>query len=148
MSARVGQPLLIGAGIAIAAALAIAANRMRWPVMGTITSPFGAPRASGPHNGVDIAAPIGTPVRAPFAGTVLDVYTHPRGGLSLILRMENGMTAGFAHLGTVAVAEGDSVGKGVTLGTVGVTGVTTGPHLHFTLRNLDGAYVDPEIYLG
>lgn len=131
----------IGVGAAIA--LAVAARRMRWPVLGTITSRFGEPRPSGPHNGVDIAAPEGTPIRAPFAGKVESTYYDDRGGNSVIMQLDNGYRAGFAHLASVAVQPGAAIGKGVIIGTVGSTGNSTGPHLHYTLK-IDGAFVDPE----
>jgi murein DD-endopeptidase MepM/ murein hydrolase activator NlpD len=131
-------------GIGTAIALAIAYSRMRWPVLGRITSKFGEPRPSGPHNGVDIAAPIGTPVRAPFTGVVTFTGYTERGGNTVVMELENGYRAGFAHLSRIDVATGDAVGKGVVIGAVGSTGTSTGPHLHYTLKR-DGEWVDPEI---
>lgn len=136
----------IGLGAAIA--VAIAASRMRWPVLGTVSSKFGwrthpLTGVESFHNGVDIEAPTGTPVRAPFEGVVESVYWNDAGGNAVILQLANGYRAGFAHLNSVAVAQGASVGKGVVIGTVGATGAVTGPHLHYTLKK-DGDWVDPE----
>lgn len=137
----------IGIGAAI---LAVAASRKRmpWPVVGAITSPFGPRRhpiteVVSFHNGVDIAAPVGTPVRAPVASRVMSVYYHPAGGNTVILQLENGYRAGFAHLDRVDVVSGQLLDAAAQIGTVGATGQVTGPHLHYTLHDGD-AYVNPE----
>lgn len=94
------------------------------------------------HNGIDLSAPVGTPVYAPDSGTVSQVYTHPRGGLTLVLLLEDGTRAGFGHLDSVDVVPGEPVVRGETVARVGATGVVTGPHVHFTLSR-NGQYLDP-----
>jgi len=110
-----------------------------WPLTGRITSGFGwrpDPFGSGRrefHNGIDIAARMGTPVRASMGGRVsaagfdnvlgnFIVITHPRGYRTL-----------YAHLSRIRVRQGAYVGTGQHIGDVGSTGRSTGPHLHFTV---------------
>lgn len=132
-------------GLAVAAAFAAGVG-MVWPAVGRITSLFGEERPTGPHNGIDIALPVGTPVVAPFGGVVSEVFTTDRGGVSLALELSNGLRAAFAHLSGYAVALGDVVERGQVVAYSGNTGNTTGPHLHFTLKDR-GVYVDPLAYL-
>lgn len=113
-----------------------------------VTSPFGAPRASGPHNGVDLRAAVGTPVRACGRGHVVKADTFPEegsdsGGFEIIVQLENGFRCGYAHLSSVGVVVGSVVEAGEVIGLTGATGQVTGPHLHFTLRSPDGARLDP-----
>lgn len=133
-------------GVVLAAVAAMGARRFLWPVQGRITSSFGEEREAGPHNGIDIAAPVGTPILAPGAGIVSDVFVTDRGGNQLMIDTADGFRFGFAHLDDVDVSAGDAVARGQRVGTVGVTGHTTGPHLHFTMR-LNDALVDPLQYL-
>lgn len=123
-----------------------------WPVNGRISSRFGprvAPisNASTDHNGVDIAVPIGTPVKAPADGKVISVYTHERGGKSLIVQHADGWKTGYAHLNDWSVKVGDQVKQGDVIAHSGNTGNSGGPHLHFTMTNGVGQKVDPEQYL-
>lgn len=131
------------AGGALLLALAYAARRMPWPVAGAvITSGFKTPDRPT-HNGVDIRAAVGTPILAPFAGVVTERYTHERGGRSLVVHLDNGLRAGFAHLSEWVASVGDRFRAGDLLGYTGNTGTTTGPHLHYTLSR-DGMPLDPE----
>jgi murein DD-endopeptidase MepM/ murein hydrolase activator NlpD len=124
--------------------------RFTWPVEGRVTSPFGnrthpvTGAVNSFHNGIDIAAPIGTSIYAPMRGTVMSVFTTDGGGLSLILQHPNGWRTGYAHLNRVLVAMGEEVIQGEVIAEVGNTGRSTGPHLHFTMRNASGQYVDPQ----
>lgn len=126
--------------------------RMIWPVRGRITSYFG-PRPDpftgdiSYHNGIDIAAPLGAPVKAPLSGTVSAVYTHERGGLTVVMHLTNGMRAGFAHLLATNVHPGQRLRKGDVFATVGQSGAATGPHLHFTLKQGE-QWIDPEKVIG
>lgn len=126
-----------------------------WPVPGyhQVTSKFGprtAPTAgaSSIHNGIDIAAPIGTPVVAPWDGIVAKVYSNAAGGNQLIIDHDNGYRTGYAHLSRALVQVGDRVTRGQQVAEVGNTGHSTGPHLHFTVRppSLTGmaAHIDPQ----
>lgn len=98
------------------------------------------------HTGIDRGAPTGTPVRAAAAGVV--VRAGPNGGYGNFVEIDHGggVTTRYAHHDELAVRTGDVVAAGQTIGTVGSTGRSTGPHLHFELRH-DGVAVDPEPYL-
>lgn len=134
---------LIGAGIMVAALMA--RRRMPWPVDGPISSGFQTAERPD-HNGVDIAVPIGTPVRAPRDAVVVDTYFDSvhGGGNSMRAILSNGLIAGFAHLSAYVAAPGQSVPQGGILALSGNSGTaSTGPHLHYTLRR-DGHLIDPE----
>ena len=120
------------------------------PVTGKITSPFGwrihpIKKSRKFHNGVDIAAKLGTPVKAPADGKVDTVWndTTYGGGLSLIIKHYNGFKTGYCHLSEQLVKSGQIVKQGEIIAKVGSTGASTGPHLHFTLTNFAGEKVDP-----
>ena len=124
---------------------------------GKITSPFGLREkpiagASTNHKGIDIGAPFNTPVYAPANGKV--TITHKNGGYGNTVELNNGVINGktvtslFGHLNTWAVKSGDTVYQGQTiLGYVGSTGISTGPHLHFEVRE-NGQPVNPTKYIG
>lgn len=117
-----------------------------------VTSRFGArePFRSAPHNGVDLRAPVGTPLFAPGDGRVTqaDTVANDAGGLELIVRLDNGYQVGFAHLSQIVVAAGQRVAKGELLGATGASGTHgTGPHLHLTLRDPSGVRIDPQPHL-
>lgn len=123
---------------------------MFFPVKGKITSPFGnrihpVTKVQAFHNGIDIGAPMGTPIYSPEAGRVINRYENATGGKQLIIEHTNGFVTGYAHLNDYAVKMGDNVKKGHLIGYVGATGRVTGPHLHLTLKK-QGAYLDPEKY--
>lgn len=124
----------------------------RWPVDGEITSNFGfrsSPFGTGRkrfHSGLDIANRRGTPIYAPAPGTVVDVSYNRGYGRVLKLDHGYGITTVYAHCNTIRVEEGERVREGDVLGTVGTTGRSTGPHLHFEVR-VDGNAVDPLDYL-
>ncbi len=104
------------------------------------TTPFGAKRVINgvkvsPHSGVDLAAPKGTPVRAPFSGRVVFAGRLYYTGNTVLLDHGRGFFTLYAHLSSFGVRVGELVGKGRVLGRVGSTGRVTGPHLHW------GAYV-------
>ena len=108
-------------------------ERFIWPVNGRVTSPFGA-RHGRPHDGIDIASPKGTPVKAASNGEV--IYTgriSGYGNLVIIKHAGNYFTA-YAHLSQTHVAKGERVRQGRIIGNVGRTGHTTGAHLHFEIR--------------
>ncbi|GEM_PF-4845030 len=117
------------------------------PTTGRISSPFG--RRMHPvlhrmkmHNGVDIAAPRGTPVVCPLSGTV--THAGPRGafGLAVYIDHYDGRQSILAHMSAVHVHVGEEVERGDVVGAVGATGRATGPHLHWEFH-LRGTAVDP-----
>lgn len=118
------------------------------PVNGRVTSTFGEGRATGRHNGVDLAAPEGSPVGSAAPGTVIAVGKDNRSGNFVKVKHPDGSTTSYSHLGHVAVKEGDSVDGGAKVGTVGMTGNTTGPHTHFVYRDANGHEQDPESLVG
>ena len=109
------------------------------PVDGTVTSEFGyrihpITKNKSFHTGIDIAVPEGTAVSASYNGTVTETgYTYGKGNYVLIEHSENLQTL-YCHLSEILVSEGVSLLAGETLGLVGSTGMSTGPHLHFELR--------------
>jgi len=105
----------------------------------------GEPRS--PHSGVDYRAAAGTPVETAAAGRVVLAENHFFSGNSVYVDHGGGMVSMYFHLDTMAVVEGDDVERGQAVGTVGSTGRSTGPHLHFGLR-WQGARIDPGLLLG
>ncbi len=115
------------------------------PVKGSISSPFGwridpFTGKKAYHKGIDIKAPEGTPVHSAEAGKV--VFAGEKGGYGnlIILEHKNGFKTYYAHLKDIKVKIGEEVGKGMVIGDVGSTGRSTGPHLHFELRQEDRVY--------
>jgi murein DD-endopeptidase MepM/ murein hydrolase activator NlpD len=115
-----------------------------WPVSGPITSGFGW-RWGRMHEGIDIGAPCGTPIRAAASGTI--VYAGWMDGYGNIVVIDHGagMGTAYAHQSVIYIG-GGSVSQGQTIGAVGSTGHSTGCHLHFEVR-INGTPVDPLNYL-
>jgi murein DD-endopeptidase MepM/ murein hydrolase activator NlpD len=137
-------------------ALNAAAKMVRFeaPVAGfRINSVFGFRKLPGQkgrmHEGIDIAAPTGTPVLAAARGEVARTGACAGYGKFVEVRHPNGVTSLYAHLSKLApgLRVGDRVVAGQKLGAVGATGRVTGPHLHFEIRQA-GRAVDPETFLG
>ena len=116
-----------------------------WPVDGTVTSPFG-PRWGRMHEGIDIAAPGGTQLRAADSGTV--AIAGPTGGYGnyTCVNHGGGLTSCYAHQSSIGVSVGESVSQGEVIGSVGCTGSCTGDHVHFEAR-INGSATDPMGYL-
>jgi len=123
-----------------------------WPVAGQISSQFGDTRLSAhsggprPHRGVDISAPMGTPVVAPADGVISFVGQGLELGRLIIIDHGYGFSTKYGHLKKYSVQTGDKVRKGQTIGTVGSSGTSTGPHLHYEVHSL-GHPVNPVDYL-
>lgn len=99
------------------------------------------------HTGVDLAAPVGTPIYATADGLVSKAAWF--GGYGLFVSLEHGgeLQTRYGHMSRLNVAEGQAVRKGDVIGYVGSTGRSTGPHLHYEVR-VDGAAVNPIPYMG
>lgn len=161
---RTNTYLAISAGISIAGIVAfyIYINRkqkakalsnipMPLPVKNVITSEFGdrvhpVDGIEKFHNGIDIRGAVGDPVYAPADGRVSSIYTNDAGGNQLIIKHDNGYTTGYAHLSKYHVKSGDRVVKGQLIAEIGNTGKTTGSHLHLTLKDANGNYLNPINY--
>ncbi len=123
-----------------------------WPVSGRITSAFGETRvlvASGgtkPHKGIDIAAPVGTPILSPAAGVVLCHDFEPDYGNMIYIDHGHGFATKYGHLQKVYAKTGKKVQKGEIIGTVGISGFSSGPHLHYEVH-IHGKPVNPYPYL-
>ncbi len=116
-----------------------------WPVSGPITSGYGY-RWGRLHEGIDIAVPEGTPIRAAASGTVIiAAYTGGYGNYTCIDH-GGGLSTCYGHQSGYAVSAGESVSQGEIIGYTGNTGSSTGPHLHFEVR-INGASTDPLGYL-
>lgn len=111
-------------------------GKLAWPVGGLITQYYW-----GGHKGVDIAAPYGTGIAAPEGGTVLSTGWVAVGGIHVRVRHDSGLVTGYYHMSAVHVAVGQRVNKGEIVGAVGLTGVTTGPHVHWECA-VGGTLVD------
>jgi len=94
------------------------------------------------HNGIDFAAPTGTPVRSVGDGTVEFAGTQNGYGNIVVVKHRNNQETAYAHLSKIDVKVGQTVSQSQTLGAVGTTGWSTGPHLHFEFR-VNGEYADP-----
>jgi len=121
------------------------------PIEGIITSPVGlrynpATNRREFHDGIDIAAPIGTPIVAPKDGTVIAVGTSATFGNFLRLSHPGGYISFMAHLHRAIVYEGDTVYQGERIAYSGNTGRSTGPHLHLGIFQ-NGQLVDPINYI-
>jgi hypothetical protein len=98
------------------------------------------------HTGIDLAVPLGTPVRAALPGTVQVIVSATGFGLHVIVDHGGGLATLYGHLQSVVVHDGDAVDAGDLLGLAGSTGNSTGPHLHFEVRR-DGIPEDPTLDL-
>jgi murein DD-endopeptidase MepM/ murein hydrolase activator NlpD len=121
------------------------------PVIGAIASRFSRARRHPllhvirPHLGVDVAAPRGTQITAPAPGRVS--FVGRKFGFGLVVEIDhgNGVTTRYAHCGSALVSEGARVQHGVPIATVGTSGLSTGPHLHYEVL-VNGRQVDPLRY--
>ncbi len=116
-----------------------------WPVNGRLTSPFG-PRWGRMHQGQDIGAPTGTPIKAAKAGQVIKAGGGGGYGNLTLVDHGGGTVTAYAHQSRFAVGEGVQVQTGQVIGFVGSTGNSTGPHLHFEVR-VNGTQRNPRPYL-
>jgi len=119
---------------------------LHWPVHGKVTSGFGV-RHGRPHDGIDIAVPEGTPVRASASGEVVYASGRLRGyGNMIIIRHSHDMFTAYAHNKVNLVRRGKHVKRGDIIARAGHTGRATGSHLHFEVRR-GTTPVNPMVYL-
>ncbi|URM88983.1 LysM peptidoglycan-binding domain-containing M23 family metallopeptidase [Streptomyces sp. MRC013] len=122
------------------------------PVSAGVTTPYrasGAMWSSGYHTGVDFAASSGSTVKAVGPGTVVSAGWSGAYGNEVVIKHEDGNYSQYAHLSSLSVSAGQTVGGGQQIGLSGSTGNSTGPHLHFEIRTSPsyGSDVDPLAYL-
>jgi len=128
-------------------------TRLAWPLVGPITGVFGSQRIldgkpRAPHAGIDIAAPAGTPVKAPAAGIVtLAASDFVLDGGIVVIDHGYGLSTLYIHLRDIAVHAGERVRQGQTIGKVGATGRATGPNLHWGVYWYETA-LDPMLVAG
>jgi len=116
-----------------------------WPITGRITSRYGW-RNSGFHHGLDIAGDIGDSIKAAASGYVLFAGYKPVYGNTVVIDHSNGKQTVYAHAQKIYVKKNQYISRGQVIATIGVTGNTTGPHLHFEIRKGQQT-VDPLKYL-
>jgi murein DD-endopeptidase MepM/ murein hydrolase activator NlpD len=133
------------AGTIVGDAGRVSAAGLVWPVRGRVTSEFGW-RWGRMHQGIDIAAPTGTPIIAAKRGVV--IHAGPMGGYGncVIVDHGGGFTTVYAHQSRVGARNGQAVEQRQVIGYVGSTGHSTGPHLHFETR-VNGSAQNPRRYL-
>lgn len=121
------------------------------PVKGITTGVFGTKRffngeARNPHSGVDYAADTGTPIIAPAPGTIVLTEELFYNGKTVVIDHGSGFVSVLCHMDSISVEVDDKVARGDVVGTVGSTGRSTGPHLHWTIA-LSGVKIDPEQFM-
>jgi murein DD-endopeptidase MepM/ murein hydrolase activator NlpD len=121
------------------------------PAVGPFSSAFGLRRFFNnqprqPHAGLDIAAPEGTPITAPAAGTVIETGDYFFNGNTVFIDHGQGLITMYNHLSRIDVTDGTPVKRGQVIGAIGKTGRVTGAHLHWTV-SLNNARVDPMLLL-
>ena len=125
---------------------------MVWPCASTrVTSGFGKRNsptagASTYHKGIDIGASTGTAIYAAASGTVTEAGYRSSRGNYVVIYHSNGVSTAYMHCSALYVSSGDKVSQGQTIAAVGSTGISTGPHLHFSVIE-DGTYVNPRNYV-
>jgi murein DD-endopeptidase MepM/ murein hydrolase activator NlpD len=130
-----------------------ASNGFSLPVDGaSVGTPYhmsGSMWSSGYHTGVDFVVPTGTSLKAVGAGTVVSAGWGGAYGNQVVVQLEDGKYAQYAHLSSLSVSAGQTVTAGQQVGLSGATGNVTGPHLHFEIRTTPdyGSDVDPVAYL-
>ncbi len=130
---------------------ALRPGKMSWPTDGAITSRYGW--RTHPilnrrifHNGLDLGGSTGTPIRAASEGRVILAQSWGGYGNAIVLQHGGDVTSIYAHLSRLGTSVGRSVSEGEVIGYMGCTGLCTGPHLHFEVRE-SGGTVDPLKYL-
>jgi murein DD-endopeptidase MepM/ murein hydrolase activator NlpD len=130
----------------------LAATPSIMPTQGWLSSAFSSMRAhpilhyARPHEGIDVTAPMGSPIEAPAAGTVTDARWEPGYGNTVTIDHGFGIETKFAHASKLLVRNGQRVSRGQRIALVGNSGLATGPHLHYEVH-VKGRPVDPLKYV-
>jgi murein DD-endopeptidase MepM/ murein hydrolase activator NlpD len=130
----------------------LAATPSIMPTQGWLTSAFSSMREhpilhlARPHEGIDVTAPMGSPIEAPAAGTVIDAGWETGYGNTITIDHGYGIVTKFAHASKLLVKKGQHVDRGQRIALVGNTGLATGPHLHYEVH-VNGRPVDPLKYV-
>jgi murein DD-endopeptidase MepM/ murein hydrolase activator NlpD len=130
----------------------LAATPSIMPTQGWLTSAFSAMRAhpvlhvARPHEGIDVSAPMGTPIEAPAAGTVRSAGWEAGYGHTIEIDHGYGIMTRFAHASRLLVRQGQRVSRGEKIALVGNSGLATGPHLHYEVH-VNGRAVNPLRYV-
>jgi hypothetical protein len=138
----------LGQARAVDSSLTEFAAPLAWPARGRISGIFGSQRVLNgqprqPHFGLDVAAPVGTPINAALAGRVTLSGDFFFFGQLLVIDHGHGVNTLYAHLSQRLVAEGEAVSQGQLVARMGATGRVTGPHLHFSLSWFQ-VWLDPQ----
>lgn len=113
--------------------LRVGSGGCMWPAQGRVTSEYG-PRWGRMHQGIDIAAPTGSAIYAAQSGTVIFAGSMSGYGNAVVIDHGGGFTTLYGHQSRIMTSEGASVDRGARIGSIGNTGRSTGPHLHFETR--------------
>ncbi len=130
----------------------LAATPSIMPTQGWLTSAFTSMREhpilhiARPHEGIDVTAPMGSPIEAPAGGVVIDAGWETGYGNTVTIDHGYGIVTKFAHASKLLVKKGDHVSRGQRIALVGRTGLATGPHLHYEVH-VNGRPVDPLKYV-
>jgi len=145
LAARIRAAQSGGSSVTPGPVTAPSAAGLIWPVSAPITSSFGW-RWGRMHEGLDLGAGFGTPIRAAAAGTIINAGWLGGYGNLVVIDHGRGISTAYGHQSSIAVGNGQSVSQGQVIGYVGSTGYSTGPHLHFEVR-VNGSAADPLGYL-
>ena len=120
----------------------------RWPVRGRVIAGFGSKPNGTQNDGINLAVPEGTPIKAADDGVVAYAGNELKGyGNLVLIRHSNGFVSAYAHASELMVKRGDSIKRGQVIAHAGQTGSVTSPQLHFEIRK-GSTPVDPTQYLG
>jgi murein DD-endopeptidase MepM/ murein hydrolase activator NlpD len=120
----------------------------RWPVRGRVITGFGSKPNGAQNDGINLAVPEGTPIKAADDGVVAYAGNELKGyGNLVLIRHSNGFVSAYAHASEIMVKRGDSIKRGQVIAHAGQTGNVTSPQLHFEIRK-GSTPVDPTQYLG